>query len=124
MALDFSIDGIGIHAGATGAGVSINDLAGLGLDVSVQTPPGEEPDIDIGLSGLDGTSTTSAGPEGDLESLLGQSSLEPSTTTGDAGSSPAGGEAGFDQDTLSSLSLLGGADDTAGLNGVDPLTGV
>lgn len=126
MAFDFSIDGIGVYAGSTGVGISINDLSGLGLNVDVDTPPGQEPDIGLGLPGLDGGTTAQSGPEGDLESLLGQSSLEPPTTTADTGDDapPAVGTNGFDQDTLSSLTLLGGADDTAGLNGIDPLAEV
>jgi len=134
MAFDFSIDGVGIHAGATGAGVSINDLAGLGLDVGVQDQPGQDPDVGIGLSGLDGGDTTAqasptqAGPEGDLVSLLGDPGQQPQDTAADTGAdaTPASAEPGtngFDPETLSSLTLLGGADDTTDPNGLDHLTG-
>ncbi len=96
MAIDFSIGGISVHAGLTSVGVSIDDLAGLGIDF----------DIDIPVLGDDGG----------LDSLFGPTSADPAP-------GPTAEETdSFDAGTMDTLTLLGGAED-ADDGSVDPLTG-
>lgn len=102
MAIDFSIDGISVQVSGTGVGVSIDDLAGLGIDLDLTLPGG----------GAD------TGPEDGLDSILGQS--EPASGP-DEGPATAGSDT-FDSETEDTLTLLGGADDTDN-GGTDPLTG-
>jgi len=65
---------------------------------------------------------------GDLVSLLGDQGQQPPATATDTGADASHAAAppetnGFDPETLSSLTLLGGADDTASHPGFDHLTG-
>jgi hypothetical protein len=122
MAIDFSIDGISFHAGATNISLTIDDLAGLGIDL----------DLDIPLNGggfpfAADSGTADAGPDGELESLLGQFTPGAPLFAADDGADSGAGTAEantFDPATLASLTLLGGADDPAATDGsIDPLTG-
>lgn len=130
MAIDFSFEGIGIHASPTNAGISIGDLSGSGLDFhfGAYAPPDGEPGIDIGGGLLGGDLSPTAGPDGALESLLGQQTSDtPETSPAPEANADTASAAPntFDPDTLSSLTLLGGQDDAAGLDGgAHPFTGL
>lgn len=121
MAIDFSFGGIGLHADPTNVSVSIGDLAGpgSGLDINIHNSPDGEPIVSIGGA------PTLQGPEGDLESLLGQQSQDTSSAH-DAGAEtahPIGSPNTFDPATLSSLTLLGGIGDTGLDNDLHHLPG-
>ena len=111
MAIDFSFGGIGVHADPTNVGISIGDLAGpgSGLDFDVHHSPDGETTVSINGFSI------SAGPEMDLESLLGQQNQNtaavPEASTADAATHTEAPNS-FDPATLSSLTLLGGVDDT------------
>jgi hypothetical protein len=127
MAIDFSIDGISVHAGATGISLSINDLAGLGIDLNVDVPVGGGGAAPFhGSADMHAADTHAGAADGNLESLLSQfTSGAPVFAPEDGGAEPAAAPTdSFDAATLASLTLLGGADDTAGPDShVDPLTG-
>jgi len=114
MAIDISLGGFSLQADSTGLSVSIDDLAGLGIDIDFSISRDEE---DGGIDPPFGE------PDGELESLLGEFTPgEPVFAAEADATEPGAADAdSFDSETISSLTLLGGADDTA--DDIDPLTG-